>query len=70
MFDIQVDKPNGKTAWGYIRLTGNRISTTKDFGQGILADYDDEGKLVGIEILSPQNFNLDVLDKIVNNLVD
>jgi uncharacterized protein YuzE len=44
-FDPQADA-------AYFEITGADVATTKEIEQGIIADYDAEGHLVGIEVLS------------------
>ncbi|TXT65148.1 MAG: hypothetical protein BAJALOKI3v1_130052 [Promethearchaeota archaeon] len=60
----------------YFRLTYQEIYTTEEISEDILVDYDNKGKIVGIEILNftQKNLNLNNLilmneDEIVSNLV-
>jgi uncharacterized protein YuzE len=60
----------------YFRLTYQKIDTTEEISEDILVDYDNKGKIVGIEILNftKKNLNLNNLilmneDEIVSNLV-
>lgn len=36
----------------YLEISGNEAVTTREMEPGIIADYDENGHLVGIEILS------------------
>lgn len=36
----------------YLAISENEVATTKEIEPGIIADYDENGSLIGIEILS------------------
>jgi uncharacterized protein YuzE len=36
----------------YFEISAAEVATTKQIEPGIMADYDEEGRLVGIEVLS------------------
>jgi len=44
-FDPQADA-------AYLEISDMEIKTTREIEPGIIADYDDEGHVVGIEVLS------------------
>lgn len=35
----------------YLEISGSDVETSKEIQPGIIADYDDKGQIVGIEIL-------------------
>ncbi|MFP4063428.1 MAG: DUF2283 domain-containing protein [Halochromatium sp.] len=43
----------------YFEITDTEVANTKEIESGILADYDAEGHLVGIEVLSVSKRRLD-----------
>lgn len=36
----------------YIRVSPKDVSTTRNISNGLIADYDEEGELVGVEVLN------------------
>ena len=55
-FEISISaRDDGTLEALYIRVSRNKVATTRevDGKDEVLADYDSNGKLVGIEVLSP-----------------
>ena len=48
----------------YIRLKETRIKNSDEIAEGIIMDYDEDGKIIGIEILSASQ-KADVQDIII-----
>jgi uncharacterized protein YuzE len=48
----------------YFEISAAEVATTKAIERGIIADYDAEGHLVGIEVLSVSKRSSSLLDKL------
>jgi len=46
--EIQID---GEASSVYLRLRDGRVARTDEVAPGILLDYDDQGRVVGIELI-------------------
>lgn len=61
--DVSVDEETGRLMACYINLREGQAAETRELQPGrAYADYDDEGQLIGIELLGP--CSLTVLDSI------
>ena len=54
----------------YIQIQEKRVTKTKEIEEGVLIDFDEDGKLIGIEILdATKRFTLsDIINLHVENL--
>lgn len=53
---IEVTFRKGRALAAYLylpRLAGDRAASTRDLGDGLIADFAADGRLIGIEIASP-----------------
>jgi uncharacterized protein YuzE len=58
--EVSYDSSTGNPVAAYVRIREAAIARTEEFGEGVaFADYSDDGRLVGIELLAP--VGLDVL---------
>jgi len=61
--DISVDETTGVIRAAYLRIRDGAVEDTREVAEGrAFADYDNEGFLLGIELLAP--CELSVLDRI------
>lgn len=59
---IEIDDPSGDVIAAYLRIRRGKVAATKELANGnAYADYDKNGKLLGIEMLGPCDVR--VLDK-------
>jgi hypothetical protein len=52
---MSVDETTGKPLAAYLRIRSGKSVETREFSDGlILADYDRNGELIGVEFLDPE----------------
>jgi len=51
----------------YFRLSNQDVDSTEEISEGIIVDYDNDGKIVGIEILNFTKKKLNLNDLILMN---
>lgn len=59
---------NGRPLAAYLylpRQTGDRSARTQDAGHGMVVDFAADGRVIGVEILSPSRFDLDELNQLL-----
>jgi len=60
---VSTDRETGETLAVYFRIRNGQVAETKEFADGsAFADYDRQGRLLGIELLGP--CEITVLDRI------
>jgi uncharacterized protein YuzE len=68
---IEITFRKGKALAAYIylsRQTGSKAVYTKKFGEGIIVDFDDKNKVIGLEVTSPVQIHTNEINEILNRL--
>jgi uncharacterized protein YuzE len=63
-FSISVQGLDGKPVAAYIRFTDNKVRKTKEIHPNFMVDYDANRKVVGVEILNPKTFPVQMMKRI------
>lgn len=62
--DVSVDEKTGKVLAMYLQLRDGKAAETKEVFDGkAFADYDEDGNLIGVELIAP--CKVEVWDKII-----
>ena len=68
---LEITYRNGKPFAAYLylnRKVGTKSSKTKKISDGIVADFDDKGNVIGLEIISPLTTNTSDINKALKSL--
>jgi uncharacterized protein YuzE len=68
---LEITFRKGKPFAAYIylsRMTGSTVSTTKKFTEGIIADFDNENNVIGLEITSPAQTPISAINDVLHQL--
>ncbi len=52
----------------YLRLRKSRVSSTEALADNIIVDLDEKGKVLGLELLLPQEIKKEIKAQIMNSL--
>jgi uncharacterized protein YuzE len=66
---LEVTYRNGRPLAAYLylpRREGDRSARTEDAGDGLFVDFAEDGRVIGVEILSPGRFALDGLNRVLD----
>lgn len=65
---LEVTYRNGRPLAAYLylpRQTGDKSVRTEDAGHGMVMDFAADGRVIGVEILSPTRFVLEELNQVL-----
>jgi uncharacterized protein YuzE len=68
---LEVTFRNGKAIAAYLHLAhrqGDQSARTRDVGGSLLIDYTEDGRAIGIEILSPTTTGIDALNRVLSEI--
>lgn len=64
--EVTVDEATGNTISAYFQIRRGRVAETREFADGAaFADYDQNGALLGIELLAP--CRVEIVDQLAAN---
>jgi uncharacterized protein YuzE len=68
---LEVTFRKGKIIAAYLylpRTIGEKVNYTEKISSGVLIDYGDNGRPIGVEITTPQNINMEKINEIFGSL--
>jgi len=61
--DVSFSDKTGEPVAAYLRVREGKVSSTKEVSEGVaFADYSEDGRLLGIELLAP--CSIEVMDRL------
>lgn len=68
---LKVTYRRGRALAAYLTLPAageRRAKTSKPFDKGVVADLDENGRCIGLELLAPESISLDEINEILKSL--